>query len=183
MFLPAPQDWFVGEVPSAAKFNWNIRDLGNFLMGPPRAAVYRSSGQSIPDQVWTPIAFNAEYYDSDGMHASTGFTNRITINTTGLYLIRSTTTFAGNTAGRRGQAVRKNANGDIAQGTNVADQWYPVTVNAVQARAEFTTEHELAAGEYIEQFVWHSVGSALNTGSGMGYQSLAVRFVGKALTL
>lgn len=61
----------------------------HFRANPPSCRVFNSGTQSIPDTGggYTTVTFDSERWDTDSMHSTSVDTNRITINTAGLYVI------------------------------------------------------------------------------------------------
>lgn len=62
---------------------------------------YRSSVQSIPNNTWTTIYWNAEDWDNDSMHDNVTNNNRIVAWKAGVYIVGSTISFAPNAVGSR----------------------------------------------------------------------------------
>ena len=72
-----------------ASWGDTINDDINYLSRDrPACKVYHSVDQ-VPSNVnnWSPIAFDAEYFDNVGMHSTTSNNTRITVPTTGLYFV------------------------------------------------------------------------------------------------
>lgn len=97
--LPAdPSDGAV----APASWGDEVRDGLNFLANPPTCIVWRNSAQSLASGTGTNILWNIEHVDTDSMHSTTVNTERITINTAGVYQIDAGIYFFTNsTAGRR----------------------------------------------------------------------------------
>lgn len=68
--------------------------VGDFMaMDPPACRVTNSTGQSVTNNTLTDLTFDTETYDTDTMHSTSSNTNRITINTAGLYVVHGALLF------------------------------------------------------------------------------------------
>ena len=72
------------------------------------------AGQFIPAAVVTPLAFNVERFDTDGMHDNVVNNTRITINTAGKYLIGGNIQWQSGTGGGSVRQILVRLNGSLA---------------------------------------------------------------------
>lgn len=79
-----------GDVLTATNFNNVLTNIGNYRV-PPMVKCTRSGNLSYTTN--TDIAWNAEDYDSDGMHDNSTNNTRITPTTAGIYLVTFSVAF------------------------------------------------------------------------------------------
>lgn len=118
--------------------------------------VYRTSTQSIPNAAWTSLAFDSERYDTDGMHALSGNTGRITFKTAGKYIVGGNTQFVKHATGRRDVAIINQALNHIA-----LQALMPVTV-IINSTFSIATMYSFAVNDWIELKVYQTSGGNLN---------------------
>lgn len=118
----------------------------------PGARVYHSANQVIPNATWTTVAFNAERYDTEGLHDTAVQNSRLTVpaGKGGVYVIWFNGDFV-NTGTNNAEGARLRVNGvDVIASHRVNYAGYEqVMVMAVAA---------LAAGSYVEAQVYHDTG-------------------------
>jgi hypothetical protein len=121
------------------------------------AKAYLTADQSIPASTTTPIAFNAEEYDSSGYHDNATANTRFTVPTGlgGKYLLVGVLSFAASGSGLRFWNVRKNGS------TVVHDQGaLPMGASDI-TRVSFSTIIQLVAGDYVELQAYQTAVGAL----------------------
>ena len=119
----------------------------------PSARVYHSAAQSITNNTVVLLTFNSERYDTEGIHEAAA-PHRLICQTAGKYLIFATIGFDANAAGVRTLYVRVN-------GVDVAMQ----QMAASPAGGTFfsiSTVWDLAAGQYVELWVYQNSGGPLD---------------------
>jgi len=79
------------------------------------ARVYNNANITVPHNAWTALTFNAEVFDTDGMHSLTTNTDRLTCILPGTYLVGGQAAFAVNAAGSRGIEIVLNGSTVIAE--------------------------------------------------------------------
>jgi hypothetical protein len=123
----------------------------------PRARVYRTSAQSIPSGAATMVLFDAERYDVGGCHSTVSNTSRLTVPSggDGLYVMGANLLLAAAAGGARQCGLR--INGSVFLGITSA---VPETIYGNYFA--ISTEYELAAGDYVEVFVFQDTGAAVN---------------------
>ena len=132
------------------------------------AFAYRTTNQSINDSTFTAMSFDAEDFDTDGLHEAVTNPSRITIALTGKYFVSTTTYWAVSAVGSRFLVVRKNAVATdlLTAGMAGAVAGFPQNTNGILS---------LASGDYIEALVWQNSGGALNvTASGESVNLIAM---------
>ena len=128
---------------------------------PPFSRVRNSANLAIPTAAVTPITFDADVYDTDDMHSTSLNTNRLTINTPGIYLITGHISFAGNATGSRDVAIR------YAGTTYLAYVNVPASSNG--NIFSISTAYAFVATDWIELVVYQNSGGNLNVLSGSAY--------------
>lgn len=168
-----PRTWVTNEKPTAAQFNTHLRDNLEFLAGPDRAYAYRSSDQTIATASWDVISMGAENYDTNGLHSNSTNPSRITAAVAGLYLVTAQVNFAGSSTGDRRLQIRKNAGGTQANGTLWGQDNRRATASN-NTVSNLSAQVPLAAGDYVELFVYQDSGGnlAANGGQDMTWMSV-----------
>jgi len=120
------------------------------LSSQPKCHIYKSATQTIIDEELTLLSFNSEVYDIGTMHDSAGLNGRITIpaGQGGTYLI---------------SALADWDSGDNTRETYIYKNGITILKQASDppggSRSQhITTIEELAAGEYVETYVYYSGG-------------------------
>jgi hypothetical protein len=144
-----------GDVLTATNFNNVLTNIGNYRV-PPACAAYHSAAQSIPNATATAVSLNSEYYDTDGMHSTSTNTSRLTIATDGIYQITANILFDIGGTGMRDLAIYKNGATQY-RGSSTLN----ITASFFTQLSTATTI-SLVAGDYVEAFVYHTQGTALN---------------------
>lgn len=113
------------------------------------------SAQSIPNATYQAISFDTEDYDGHNYADVGAQPTRLTVPTTGLYVINARLSFASNTTGFRGLYVRVNGT-TYLMGSNQA------AVNGDRTIISVCGMQNLLAGEYVEVMAYQNSGGALN---------------------
>jgi len=146
-----------GELVSVATMNneWggNITSLFN----PPACRITNNANQSIPNSADTALTFNTELFDTDAMHSTASLTDRITINTAGLYLIIGTVEWATAVNG----SVKVILNGVSTVGFS--------SIAANSSRQVVTTLYKAAVRDYFQLVVAQFSGGAVNSNTAASY--------------
>jgi hypothetical protein len=150
-----PLDVVTDELITAARMNAQIMANIRNLINPPTCRVYRSTNQSITTATSTAITFNSERFDTDAMHDVVTNTDRITINTAGLYVISGNVTFDTSATGIRELTIELNGTTAIARLSvgNRSDNYNIASV---------TCAYKLAATDFVKLVVYQTSGGALN---------------------
>ena len=169
--LPSPRTWATSDEPTAVMLNTDLRDAYGMFWNPPRALVYRSTGQSITASTYTLLVWDSEWYDSDGMHSTSLNTSRLTCVTSGVYEVVVHIEWQVTndpTPGTRVVTVQKNNNGGLTPftSTEIAADVQIVEISDATGRPQ--TNHltflvALTVGDYLECVVAHTAASARST--------------------
>lgn len=164
---------------SAAALNLGIRDALNWLLDDyPRAHMYRSTAQSIPNAgSGSLILYDAEVYDNDTMHSTSVNTSRCTFTTSGLYSTTVRTTMAGATYTQLEMATVLNGAGVIGGGTTIRTNFFD---GSGTGNCVFTFDRFFTAGDYIETFITQTSGGARNTGTSVYGTSIQTKWIAKS---
>lgn len=119
-----------------------------------KARAYRSLDLAVNDSVDTVVAFNAESFDCQGVHAAGRFT--VPPDQGGFYWVSATVQFEAHATGVRRLRVFKNGGG-----TASAEFQLPQVAAAV-CSVMISTVLELRQGDYVEFKAWQTSGGALN---------------------
>ena len=85
--VPVYRTWVAGEVVTAAYFNANVRDAGNFWLTVPVAEIRQTVAQSLTTAVGANITFDTEDTDNDNGHSTVTNTDRYVPKTAGRFQI------------------------------------------------------------------------------------------------
>jgi hypothetical protein len=127
----------------------------------PRCSLENSAAQSVNNDTETALTFDTEEFDVGALHDTGSNTSRITIpaGQGGLYLVIGAASFAADGDGLRQLFFAVN-------GAEVGFRHQDDTPSATNAsRLVNTMLLNLAAADYVELFVRHTAGAALNIGA------------------
>lgn len=128
-----------------------------FLMTPPMAKLRRTTTQSINNNAWTAILFDAEDADNYGGHSTTSNTDQYVVQVTGLYLLTGSADFVFNNTGTRG--ARFTVNGTAIPGSTVTPT---ATTGGNLWSACISTPTPLNVGDIVRLEVLQDSGAPLN---------------------
>jgi hypothetical protein len=177
--IPATQSFLAGEKVTAAKLIAAAKTPLDFLMNPPRCGVYAGAGISCANQTWTLVTFDTESWDTDSMHSTVTDTSRVTINTSGQYLVTFYARFLSNATGYRQLNFRKNSTGNSGLGSTMSTIAAPA-VNGSMTFLTRTFELNCTAGEHYELFAWQSSTAALSLDTGQRVTGMEFRWLGNS---
>jgi hypothetical protein len=123
----------------------------------PRARALCANGQSIGTRTPTPVAFDSEAWDTDGLHDAARNPTRLTARTAGLYVITAGLAWQSNPMGWRAAVLRLDGTVNAAWDQRLA-------VNGAETIQAITAQHLLAVGGYVELVVEQSSGRSLTIG-------------------
>jgi len=151
--VPIPRTFSVGEYETAAYFNANVRDMGNFLLGLPIATVFQTATQTLTASgTQYPVTFDSAAVDSYGGHSGTTNPSRYTAQVSGWYMVTGTVFYNPSTAGTYRKAQMAVNGTKIAYATSQAPQVNSSTNGTGLAIAP--TIVFLDPGDYVE--IWAS---------------------------
>jgi hypothetical protein len=178
MAVPSQGTVAVGDKITASLWNDDVRDAVNFLISPPRVKVYKTANQSIGNNGWACLTWNAEAFDTDTMHDNATADSRITFTTAGTYQITYNAMWANNDTGLRNHTIEKNGNTTQGNGTPVIEPFAISPVAASHSGASISVMASFVAGDWIQAFVWQNSGGALNlSGTTESHSSFSARWV------
>lgn len=143
-------------------FSWTTPSSGASFKG---ARVYASGTQSFSNASAAAFTWDSESYDTNSFHSTSTNTSRLTVPTTGYYLIASKIMWASNSTTSRISELKKNGTGVSYLETGADD------VTAL----ELTDILYATAGDYFELFGYQNSGGTLTTAYGgdvMNYFSI-----------
>jgi hypothetical protein len=119
------------------------------------ASVTRTASQTISNATDTVLNFDAEIFDTDGIHSNSTNNSRLTCNTAGLYLIGCSVAFVNNSSGVRALIPRLN-------GTTVIGYTNAIAVSGNATGMTFSIIYQLAVTDYLELLVQQTSGGNLD---------------------
>ena len=122
------------------------------------ARVYRSTAQTITTgTTGTVLTFDAERWDTGGVHSTVSNTGRLTATRAGVYVIGLGVEWAANATGVRIATIRLNA-----AGTPLAGDERAASGASTVVQQNIVTLYRLAAGEYVYATVAQTSGGDLD---------------------
>ena len=145
--------------------------LDRFRKNSARARI--SADQSITNITATALALDVEDFDTGGLHSNTTNNSRFTAVVAGKYYVCGGAEFTANATGERRAYILKNGTTAYAEErhTNNGGSWV-TTLNVSDIV-------DLAVGDYVEIFVYHSKGSALTTVAANLHTFGSIAYVGE----
>lgn len=144
--------------------------------------MYRSAAASVSSSTWTLVSWDAENEDvvqggDSPSHDLVTNPERVYIRTAGRYAISGQVTFADDSSSTRRLRLRLNSAGSSSGGTSLLES-FEDPLSGVPTPIQIPTiEYDLAAGDYLEVFVYQASGSSLALTVGYPSTFLNVRFV------
>lgn len=129
-------------------------------IGPNVCQSRRDTAQSIPNATWTAISWNADAFDTTGLHNASTNDDSFYIKSPGVYRIEATVQFDASATG--GRLAKVEINGSDIDSSIM--QSAPVSGQATNAFT--TTTRFLSSGDRIRILVYQNSGAALNTIAG-----------------
>jgi len=175
--VPATQSFLAGEKVTAAKLTAATKTPIDFLLNPPRVNAFISADVSLPTSTWTLLPFSMEAWDTDGMHSTTTNPSRITINTSGQYLISFYSRFGYHATGYRALNLRLNSAGASTGGSTIST----IAIGAAPTTGTFVTrtfEMACTAGDHFELFAYQTSGTTIVADSGQRVTGMEFRWLG-----
>lgn len=136
------------------------------------ARIQAGSTQSVPDSTPTDLVYQSVYFDTDGMANLASDSRKLTVNTSGIYLVIAQTLWAYDGAGRRVNEVIQNA---LASGGSIPSQffsdsdapanWSPIGGDGFGGPRTTSTSVGLfnaAVGDFFASGCYQNSGGALN---------------------
>ena len=118
---------------------------------------YHNAAQSIQTAVLTYLSFNSEYWDTDAIHDTSTYNNRLTCKTAGAYLIIGQVRWAANATGQR------QVNITLSSGRSViAAQHEHGNSASIATNMSVSCIYPLAVNDYVELAVYQDSGGNLD---------------------
>jgi hypothetical protein len=150
------------------------------------ARIQNNLGQTIATDTWTTLAYERTIYDTDGMVNLAADNTKLTVNTSGLYLVAASTQWQNNNAGKRMLAVTHNdvmTNVAISEDNYVFDQRMPVwdrltgLVDQPQTTQLVVSFWQANVGDFFSSGAFQLSGSGVGLGL-HGYTYFSATLVG-----
>lgn len=122
-------------------------------------AAYNNAAQGIPTGAWTPINFQAEYYDNGDLHDDVTNNTRLTAKLPGVYILTGSATFDIAAVGERLLSIKINNTVYIVHGT-----YSPPAADTTHM--SIATLFHLVKGDYIELLALQTTAGNLNINAG-----------------
>lgn len=177
--VPATQSFLAGEKVTAAKLIAATKTPLDFLMNPPRVNAYAGAAISLTSGTSTLVTLDSESWDSDSMHSTATNPSRITINTSGQYLVSFYARFPSNATGYRQLNLRLNSGGSSGGGST----WSTINLAAVNGTSTFVTrtlELTCVSGDHYELFAMQNSGATLSLDAGVRVSGMEFRWLGNS---
>lgn len=143
-----------GDILSAACMT-QVRNNEEFLIDPPAVSVSNSAGQTVASTVDASMNADTELFDNNSMHSTTVNTSRITIQTSGRYIIVMTVAWPVDVDGYRLLGVRVDGTTTYNVATVPAAPSLPTIISGTKMLT-------LTAGQYVECRTRHTAGNDLD---------------------
>lgn len=167
--IPSQATKAVGEKVSAALWNDDVRDAVDYLLDPPRCQVYQATGQTFTNgAAAAAVTFDAETYDSDGMHDNVTNNSRITFVTAGTYILHVYTDLPAATYTVYTVTLRINGTTSIRT---------LAFVNPAGGFIRFTIERAFSASDYLEVLLTQTSGANRVAATGNNVTGVTARWV------
>ena len=173
---PVFRTWVAGEVVTAAYFNANVRDAGNFFLSVPTLEARQTVAQSIANSATSALSMDTEDFDNDNMHSTVTNSSRATPVTAARYQVSGATSYVSNATGSRHAEIWKN--GAALNGGGASMQTDSAGVSTRQPTRTLTLPMN-GTTDYVEIVAFQTSGVGLNTDvTGITQPTLSVRWVG-----
>jgi hypothetical protein len=140
---------------AATGLKWATAASGASFSG---ARAWASGTQNISTATSTTITWNSESFDTNSYHSTTTNTGRLTVPTTGYYLLNGLIMFAPNGTGVRILDIKKNGSTSVAYVEEAA-----TSLAATASTVQFTALVSAAANDYFEIVAYQNSGSTVAT--------------------
>lgn len=117
--VPSFRTWVAGEIATAAFFNTNVRDAGNFFLSVPIGEFRQTVSQNFTSSVGTALNFDTEDVDNDNGHSTVSNTSRYTAQTQGRFQVSGGISYASH-ADSNVRQVEIDLNGASVSGSDQA---------------------------------------------------------------
>ncbi len=139
------------------------------------ARVRNSAPINLPTATDVDLTFDSEDYDTDDYHNLLVNPDRLTVPISGWYRVMGCVAFSANSSGFRQVSVRVNGGSAI-----VVARIGPYA--SAETIIPFSTEYELAAGDYVTVRVYQNSGSTLTAAVFNATPALVISLIGEAFS-
>lgn len=139
-------DKATGDVLTESNWDTHIKDNINNILVPPMVKAVRTSAQTINDATATAMQFDAaDEFDTDVMHDTVTNNSRITIQTTGVYIVIGRAVYSAASDAFQSIAIRLNGS------TTLTTVSHP-TAGGGGSGTEYncSVAYAFTAGDYVE---------------------------------
>jgi hypothetical protein len=156
---------------TATGLKWAAPAGGSSFVG---AMVYRSSAQTISNNSFTSVNFNAEQYDTNNFHDNTTNSNRLTIPSgkSGYYLLNGFIAWEANVTGVRSSRFVTDT-GDLYNNLSIINAGTPYGTGTQISAVVY-----LAAAAWVEMKVHQTSGGNLDLSSGIFSANFSIAYLG-----
>jgi len=144
--------WFWRDIITRAAYGKLIVYPGQVRVSVPTARVSRSTSESLTNGVGKYLTPNTMVWDNNSWWSASSNPSRLTVHTSGLYLISAQIQYNGITAGRRDLGIVRNRTDWVAETWQTVANNSGVMLNAMAL-------YYLEAGEYVEVWAFCNVAS------------------------
>jgi hypothetical protein len=130
--------------------------LASNLGALPAVRAYNSAVVATTDSTLTPITLDSERFDTDTIHSTSSFTERLTCHTAGIYFIWGNVGYATSSVGYRQTSIRLNGASTIIARTTSNG------IASVATEHTVSTLYSLAVNDYVGLYAYQTSGGALN---------------------
>jgi hypothetical protein len=132
-----------------------------------RCHVYHNANQNINNAAWTALTFNSERFDPNAMHNPAVNPSRITIATTGTYLVGGCIEFAASATDQTRRFVSLSINGVPGVGTEITRHQHHMSEPGgagLSHGLSLSCLWEFTAADFVELCVWQNSGGGTQEG-------------------
>ena len=148
-----PTSRATGYLVTAANWNQDVVANVSFLANPPACRVYNSANLAVVNAgSGSVLTFNSERFDTNTMHSTSSNTDRITVNTAGLYQVTFSGTWATAASSTRVFELWNSSAGRIGSAALVG----------TELSATVTALWKASAGQFFYVIAYQTSGGGLN---------------------
>jgi hypothetical protein len=163
--VPTVQVWSTGQYVTAAQMNAGVGNVLSWLMGTPRAIIYRNAAVSwASNGIPSVISWTTELVDTDTMWSS-GHPSRFTFNTAGLWQIELAVHYNEITTGASHCGIGLNSAGtwpSFGSTNRLQESTLSACGTAFGQSMNLTFSYYFNQNDYIEAFTTQNSGSAVS---------------------
>jgi len=143
----AVKTWIAGEIFDEGDANAYISQNTGFLHDPPHVIAYFTGNQTMADNVFTTLTWNAEIVDNDVMHDNAVNNHRFTVQTPGRYSFHANISINGTGVPGGVRVVADDGAAKVLAGQRTGDNYQHLS-------AGVSTTHSLSVGDFMYGHMW-----------------------------